>query len=107
MKTDCKCKYSVVVNMPGYLSDNEPECYATLAAAQQGAQWHKQQFAEQLDYTPKSHKPIPAYQFFGNLRKQGRIEVYRRGYNYVAHYITITRIDASDAQYMCDCDTCE
>lgn len=47
---NCKCKYAVVINMPGYMPDRENTCHRTLADANATVQWEINQFRE-IDYT--------------------------------------------------------
>lgn len=71
--------YAVIVNMPGYLPDSEPEIYRNVTDARNGAQWHAEQFRED-GYTVKGNK------------KDG-YAVYRRRAAYVSFYISITETD--------------
>ena len=95
---NCKCRYTVVVNMAGYLPNNEPECYRTKRDAQAGAKW----WAD--DYRDDETRLVT-----GNARSGytvGARNPTERPFT-IPTYITVYDTCPDDAAHYCQCDDCQ
>lgn len=91
---NCTCKYSVVVNMPGYMPDSDPMCYRTLADARACAQYEIARFRED------------EYVVHGNARTRSWYAYPSKARGGSDFHIGIYDVDPADMAHDCECDEC-